>query len=136
MRQLLRFLTCFALLFLIAQVAPAIAQDGAVAAADTTAIIWPSVFTFKNFLLANQAVLTTALTSLLLFLAAKWKGFAKLQDWITRGIQFAVGSLISYLVVSLGGTPDPVVAALVTGALSTIVGGAIFRAGRTQPGNS
>ena len=132
MRKLVSFLA-LALLAVVAL--PMLAQDPVVT--DSTAtIVWPSVFTFKNFLLGNQAVLTTALTSLLLFLAAKWPGFAKLQNWITRGIQFAVGSLISYLVVSFGGTPDPVVAALVTGALSTFVGGAIFRAGRTQPGNS
>lgn len=136
MRSTLRFLFGFTLLLLVVAVVPAWAQDSVVTSPDTTAIVWPSVFTFKNFILGNQAVLTTALTSLLLFLAAKWDGFAKLHDWITRGIQFAVGSLMSYLIVSLGGTPDPVLAALVTGAISTVVGGAIFRAGRTQPGNS
>ena len=132
MRKLLGFLS----LFLLAALLPLGAQDSLPPIVpDTTAITWPAVFSFKAFILANQAVLVTALTSLCLFLASKWPGFAKLENWLTRGIQFAIGSAMSYVVVSFGGTPDPVVAALVTGALSTIVGGAIFRAGRTQPGN-
>lgn len=135
LRSTLRFLIVFTLLMLAAQVAPALAQDSLSAVSDTTAIVWPAAFTLKNFVLANQAVLTTAATSLLLFLASQWSGFARLHDWITRIVQFLVGTGMSYLIVSLGGTPDPMVAALVTGAISTVVGGAIFRAGRTQPGN-
>lgn len=104
--------------------------------ADTVAVVWPTTFTLKGFVLANQALVATAIVSGILFALSRWvKGFAQLHDWLTRVVQLLVGVALSYGIMRWGGTPDPLLKSFVTGFLSFIVGSGIFLAGRTQPGN-
>lgn len=103
---------------------------------DTTAVVWPEHFTIKNFVLANQMAVTILLVSIVLFGLAQFSWFAELRDGVTRTVQGIVGALISWLVLSWGGTPDAALGALITGAVSVFAGGVIFQMGRSQPGNT
>lgn len=90
----------------------------------------------KDFVLMNQLYLATGLTSLILFLLAQIHVFAQQPNWLTRVVQGLVGFLLSFAVTSWGGAPDPALNAFVSSALSLLLGGMIFRFGRTQPGNA
>lgn len=90
----------------------------------------------KAFVLGNQLAIVTLLSSLVLYIIAHISaGFAAANDWLVRVIHFAVAGAFSLLVSLWGGAPDPGLQALISGGLTAVIGGTIFKMGKTQPGN-